>query len=86
MQSCTVDQGALTGPLDDRTIGQRIAERDPQLEHVRTGVDSRQGNVARGRQIRISDREVNDQAGLQPRLAVEINRHASHPPAATRAP
>ena len=60
----TVGKGALAGPLDHRTIGDWIAERHSQLEHFRARVDRRQGNVARGRQIRISDREVNDQAGL----------------------
>ncbi len=55
---------ALAGPLNHRPVGQRIAERHAQLDHVRAVVDRGKRHVARRREVGVARGEVDDKAGL----------------------
>ncbi len=57
-------QGALTGALDDRAVGERIAEGHAQFDHIRAGIDGRNRDFARGVETRIARRQIDDKPGL----------------------
>jgi len=50
----------LTGALDDRPIGKRIAERHTQFNHARTRVNGCQNDLARGREVGVAAGYVSD--------------------------
>jgi hypothetical protein len=64
---------SLAGTLNDRTIGERIAKRDSELDHACTCVDGCENHLARGGKIGIAASYVGDQR----RLVFEVERHAS---------
>jgi hypothetical protein len=51
----------LAGALDDRPIGERIAEGDAQFNHARTGIDSRKDDLTRGGEIGVAAGYVSDE-------------------------
>ena len=63
--------GALAGALDHGSIGERIAERHAQLDHIRARIDRGKRNGARGLHAGIAGGEINDQA----RLVIETECH-----------
>ena len=54
----------LAGALDDRPIGQRIAERDAEFDHARTRLDCCQDDLASGGKIGVATRYVGDERGF----------------------
>ena len=62
-QVSSVFQRTLAGALDYRAVGDRIAERHAQLDHIRTGANGRKCDVARSVEIRIAAGDVGDEAG-----------------------
>ena len=62
-------QAALGGELVDQAIGQRIAERHAQFQHIHAELVERQRQLARGFEVRIARADVNDEALLA--LAVQ---------------
>ena len=69
-----VSDGAMAGALDDRTVGERIAEGDAEFEDVHTGIDRGECDGERGGNVGIADGEVDDEAGF----LREANRHLDH--------
>ena len=57
-------ESALGGPLDHGAVGERIGEREAELDHIRTGVDG--GGSERGR-LGLAD-EVDDERFAHPRV------------------
>jgi len=49
-----VFKSPLAGALDDRAIGERIAERNAQLNHTRVRIDGCQNDLTRGGEIRVA--------------------------------
>src|SRR5581483_7138410 len=62
-QGGTARERALGGPLNHRTVRQRIRERDADFEHIGAGTVQRFQNVGGRREIRITGRDVRDEAG-----------------------
>ena len=56
-QRGAVFERPFAGSLDHRPIRHRIAERHAQLDHIRPGLNCRQHDLARRRQIRIAARQ-----------------------------
>src|SRR5260370_40300915 len=54
----------LAGALDNRTIGERIAEGDTQLNHTRPRIDSSQYDLARGSKVGVAAGYVGDERWL----------------------
>jgi hypothetical protein len=61
----------LAGALDNRPIGERIAEGDPQLNHTRTRVNGCQDNLACSDKVRVAAGDVGDEGGF----VLEVERH-----------
>ena len=57
-------QAALGGELIDQAVGQRIAERHAQFEHIHAGLIEGQRELAGGFEVRIARADVNDKALL----------------------
>ena len=70
-ESRSVSQGALHGTLDDGAVGERIAERYAQFDHVCARVNGRNSNLARGLERRVACGQIDHQT----RLVIETNRH-----------
>src|SRR5271166_1625928 len=68
-------QRSLAGALDDRPVGQRIAEGHAQLDHIRTGVNGGQSNLSCRCQVGIASSEVGHQPGSRFRFGGKTNRH-----------
>ena len=73
----TAREGAFTGALDDRAIGERIAEGNAELDDVRAGIDGSESDGAGDAQVRrlragglpgmeafIARGEIDDEAGM----------------------
>ncbi len=56
-------QGPLGRALNHRAVGERLGERNPDLEHIGARAIERIQNIGRTRQIRIAGRDVGDEAG-----------------------
>jgi len=54
-------EGPLAGALDDRAIGERIAEGDAELNHARTRVDGRQNDLTRSGEVGVAAGYVGDE-------------------------
>src|ERR1017187_2804544 len=54
----------LAGALDNRPIGERIAEGNAELNHTRTRVDGRQDDLARGGKVGVAAGHVGDEGRL----------------------
>jgi hypothetical protein len=47
--------------LNDRSVGQRVRERHPNLDYIRAGAIEREQEIARTREVRIARRRVRDE-------------------------
>jgi hypothetical protein len=47
--------------LDDRAVGDRIAKRNTEFDHIRASLDGRKYDLTRGRKIRIAAGDVRDE-------------------------
>ena len=64
-------EGALAGSLDNRPIGNGIAERDTELDDAGSGIDGGEDNFFGCSEIGVAAGDVGDEGGL----AVEVKRH-----------
>lgn len=71
LERCSVFKSSLAGALDDRAIGERIAERDSEFDHARACVDGCEDDFARGGKVGIAAGYVGDELGL----GLEMKRH-----------
>ena len=58
-----VGDGAMAGALDDGTVSKWIAEGNTEFEDVGAGIDSRERDCVRGREVGIAHGEVDNEAG-----------------------
>ena len=54
----------LAGPLDDRAVGKRVAERHAELDDVRACINGGHRHVARSGKVGVTGGEVDDEAGF----------------------
>ena len=71
LKRSSVLEGALAGALDDRPIGERIAERDSEFDDARSGFDGGENDFARGGEVGIAAGYVCDERGF----AFEVEGH-----------
>ena len=70
-QGSSVAQRSFAGALDHRSVRHRIAERNAQFDHIRAGVNGRESDVPRGREIGVAASEIGDER----RMVLEAQRH-----------
>ena len=58
-----IGDGPMAGALDDRAVGEWVAERDAELQDIGAGIDRSERDGPRDGEIRIADGEVDDEAG-----------------------
>src|SRR6202521_1171297 len=61
----------LAGALDDRAVGERIAEGDTQFNYTRTRIDGCEDDIARGGEVGVATGHVGDKGGF----VVEVEGH-----------
>ena len=62
-------QSALGGELVDQSVGERIAERHAEFEHVHADFVEGQRQLARGVQVRIARADIDDEAFFSSRFS-----------------
>ena len=55
-------EAALGGKLVHQAVGQRVAERHAEFQHVHAGFVERQREFARGGQIRVARADIDDES------------------------
>src|SRR5208337_3243654 len=79
----SVPQSSFAGPLDHWPVGDWIAEGHTQLNHLSSGLNGRERDLARSIEVRIAAGEVGHQAGPP----IENNRQlASFPDSSISGP
>ena len=64
LQRRSMLERALAGALNHGTVGERVAEGDAELDDARTGLDRREDDVARGREVGIAASYVSHEGRL----------------------
>ena len=59
----SIPQSPFAGPLDHRPVGHRVAEGDAEFDDIRTGINCREDDIARGREVGIAAGDVGDERG-----------------------
>src|ERR1700739_4262626 len=72
-EACSMLEWPLAGALDYGAIGERVAERNTEVNDARARFDSRENHFARRGQIGIAAGYVSDEG----RLAFEVEGHKS---------
>jgi len=57
-------EGALAGALNDRSVGEGVAEGDAEFDDAGTRVDGGEDDVARGGEVRVAAGDVGDKRWL----------------------